>query len=328
MPSISVVMPAYNAGKYIGEAIESVINQTFSDWELIIVNDGSTDNTLEIIKKYADSEPRIHYHSISNSGSARKPRRIAISLAKGDWIVALDADDYLETDDLEKLYVRARTTGAEIVIQRMVGINDGKEKLFSIPAAGFDFGQILTGKEACALTIGNWTIGANGCLVKKELFDNLYKKFSKGEELMNLDEIDTRRLFLSARHIAFCDVNYYYRKHENSITRQFSVKRFDVLKTNQMLRLLVDENYELQDPVRKKMQCTQLRGIAGCQVFYFRHRRKMDQLADRKIEGLIKEAYKEVKIKDTSGIPRWMKLLLISNYRLFLSVTFLYSLLK
>lgn len=328
MPSISVVMPAYNAGKYIGEAIESVINQTFSDWELIIVNDGSTDNTLEIIKKYADSEPRIHYHSISNSGSARKPRRIAISLAKGDWIVALDADDYLEKDDLEKLYARARTTGAEIVIQRMVGINDGKQELFSIPAASFDFGQILTGKEACALTIGGWTIGAAGCLVKKELFDNLFEKSPKGEELMNLDEIDTRRLFLSARQIAFCDVNYYYRMHENSITHQFSVKRFDVLKTNQMLRLLVDENYEFQHPIREKMQCTQLRGIAGCQAFYFRHRRKMNLSADRKIQGLILEAYKEVKMMDTSGIPWWMKLILLSHYRLFLSVTFLYSLLK
>lgn len=321
-------MPAYNAGQYIGEAIESVINQTFSAWELIIVNDGSTDNTLEIIKKYAAHEPRIHYHSISNSGSARKPRRIAISLAQGDWIVGLDADDYLEKDDLEKLYARARTTGAEIVVQRMVGINDGKQELFSIPAAGFDFGQILTGKEACALTIGDWTIGANGCIVKNELLEELYKKFPEDEKLMNLDELDTRRLFLSAQHIAFCDVNYYYREHENSITHQFSVKRFDVLKTNQMLRLLVDENYELQHPVREKMQCTQLRNIAGCQAFYFRHRRKMNLSADRKIQGLIKEAYKEVKMMDTSGIPWWMKLILLSHYRLFLSVTFLYSLLK
>lgn len=328
MPSISVVMPAYNAGKYIREAIESVINQTFSDWELIIVNDGSTDDTLEIIKGYAAHEPRIHYHSISNSGSARKPRRIAVSMTQGDWIVALDADDYLDTDDLEKLYARAMETGAEIVIQRMVVINDRKQELFSIPAAGFDFGQILTGKEACALTIGGWTIGANGC-IKNELLEELYKKFPEGgEELMNLDEVDTRRLFLSARHIAFCDVNYYYRMHENSITHQFSVKRFDVLKTNQMLRLLVDENYDLQHPVRKKMQYAQLKGITACQVFYFRHKRNMEISAGRKIQKLIKKAYEEVRIKDISGIPWSRQLLLLSSYRLFLSVTFLYSLLK
>ena len=100
MPKISVVMPAYNAEKYIGEAIESILNQTFKDFEFIIINDGSVDHTKEIIREYND--PRIVL--LEND----KNRGIVLSLNKGldaatgKYIARMDADDIATKDRLEK----------------------------------------------------------------------------------------------------------------------------------------------------------------------------------------------------------------------------------
>lgn len=98
MPTISVIIPAYNAEKTIKQTIESVLNQTFSDFELTIVNDGSTDSTLDIVNSIKDS--RIQVFSHPNSGPNRTRNR-GISQASGEYISFLDADDLWTSDKLE-----------------------------------------------------------------------------------------------------------------------------------------------------------------------------------------------------------------------------------
>jgi hypothetical protein len=90
-PKVTVLMPAYNAGKYIGESIQSVLDQTYSDWELLIVNDGSTDNTVEIVKSYDDSRIRL----LNNPENLRliKTLNHGLEEARGELIARLDADD-------------------------------------------------------------------------------------------------------------------------------------------------------------------------------------------------------------------------------------------
>lgn len=93
-PLVSIIMPCYNAEKYISQAIESVRNQTYSNWELIIVNDCSKDNSVEIISKYIEVDSRIHFYSTDKpSGSPVEPRNIAIKKAAGCFIAFLDSDD-------------------------------------------------------------------------------------------------------------------------------------------------------------------------------------------------------------------------------------------
>ena len=99
MIKISVVMPAYNAEQYIAEAIESILNQTFTDFELIIIDDGSTDRTIEIIEGYKD--PRIRfYRNEQNAGVALTLNR-GIELAKGEFVARMDSDDIAELNRLE-----------------------------------------------------------------------------------------------------------------------------------------------------------------------------------------------------------------------------------
>lgn len=95
MPQISVIIPCYNHGKYLSAALDSLIAQTFTDWEAIIVNDGSTDETDAIATKYSEHDGRIRYFSQNNSG-ASVARNRGVSEAQGELISFLDADDWYE----------------------------------------------------------------------------------------------------------------------------------------------------------------------------------------------------------------------------------------
>lgn len=98
---VSVIMPCYNQGCYLSEALESVINQTYSDWECIIIDDGSTDSSEEIAKEYCQKDGRLRYIYQDNAGVIAA-RNNAIAASSGEYILPLDADDSISTVYLEK----------------------------------------------------------------------------------------------------------------------------------------------------------------------------------------------------------------------------------
>src|SRR5690554_7984530 len=97
MPKISVIIPVYNKAPYLEQCLNSVINQTYKNLEIIIIDDGSTDNSLEICEKYRKKDERIQLISQENQGVS-VARNKGIQKASGEWIYFLDADDYLELD--------------------------------------------------------------------------------------------------------------------------------------------------------------------------------------------------------------------------------------
>ena len=99
---VSIITPCYNGAKFISQTIDSVLAQTYTNWELIIVNDGSVDESSTIIKEYIEKDPRITCIEQSNSGSAES-RNMAIKLSSGDYLAFLDADDIWHIDYLEKM---------------------------------------------------------------------------------------------------------------------------------------------------------------------------------------------------------------------------------
>jgi len=102
MPLVSVIMPAYNAEKTIDVAIESVLKQTVSDFELIIIDDGSTDNTNGIVNKYADMDNRVVALANGGNRGVSYTRNYAVSIAQGEWIAFLDSDDAWQPTKLER----------------------------------------------------------------------------------------------------------------------------------------------------------------------------------------------------------------------------------
>ena len=99
---VSIIMPAYNAEKYIEEAIESVLKQTYRNWELIIVNDCSIDATEQIVKKYQEKDERIKFHSLTENHGVANARNTALQNAVGRYIAFLDSDDMWLPEKLEK----------------------------------------------------------------------------------------------------------------------------------------------------------------------------------------------------------------------------------
>lgn len=133
-PRISVVIPAYNHENFIGAAIESVLCQSFTDFELIIIDDGSTDKTADVIKSFTDS--RIAYYHQENQDAFNTINR-GISLAKGEYIAILNSDDVYTCDRLEKLYQYCQTSETQCVITDVIPIgDDGTE--FTDPQFGWN----------------------------------------------------------------------------------------------------------------------------------------------------------------------------------------------
>ena len=117
IPSISVIIPLYNAKEYISNCLDSLLSQTFQDFEVIVVNDCSTDNSDEIVESYREKfGDRIKFiRTEKNSGNAGTPRNIGLNFANGEYVFFMDADDYLKENSLDTLYTAAKKHEAEVV---------------------------------------------------------------------------------------------------------------------------------------------------------------------------------------------------------------------
>lgn len=249
---ISIVIPFYNASAFMSDTLSSIIAQTFPDFELICVDDCSTDDTCTILKRYAAQDSRIRIvRTMKNSGSARKPLDLGISVSQGDFLCLVGHDDKLAPDYIELLADRQKATSVDIVFGKMIFF-DKDRTLFSIPREDFDLSQILTGREAVMLTIGSWQIGANGALIKRELLISQRKNSKIDPCLMNADEYDTRDLLVGAKYVAFTNAGYFYRQHQASVTKQFS-RQFECLETDRCLKDLFSDKFGIDSPEYRKM---------------------------------------------------------------------------
>lgn len=115
IPTLSIILPVYNGEAFLGQAIDSVLNSTLKSWELILVNDGSTDSTGDLCQAYCLKDKRIHSISQDNRGLSGA-RNAGFSHAVGTWIAYLDADDFVEPDYYERLVTEAEESGAEFLV--------------------------------------------------------------------------------------------------------------------------------------------------------------------------------------------------------------------
>ena len=117
VPAISIIMPMFNVDKYVGQCLDSVLAQTFKDYEVMLVNDCSTDRSREIAESYLDKfDGRLRIHSLAhNSGGAAVPRNTAIRMARGKYLYILDSDDVLLPKTLEEFYNAAEEFDADYV---------------------------------------------------------------------------------------------------------------------------------------------------------------------------------------------------------------------
>ena len=214
---ISVIINVYNGEKFIKKCLDSIVNQTYKDLEIIIVNDGSTDNTLKMCESYKDK--RIRIISTEKKGLALS-RNVGIDNANGEYLYFVDVDDFIELDTLEYLYNICKKYNTEIATSRALEIDNYNTIVKNYRPKV----KVISNKEMLEkiLLWDNRAEAVWNKLIKKDLFENL-----RFEDRLINDIAFTYKLVLKANTIAYSNqIKYYHFKHENSISKQ-KIEDFD-----------------------------------------------------------------------------------------------------
>ena len=192
--SVSIIMPAFNCEKFIDQSIESVINQSYQNWELLIVNDGSTDNTKDIVESYAKHDSRISLINFEDNQGAAISRNVAVDQAKNRFLAFLDSDDVWKPEKLEKQLKFMRINNCTFSCTYYGKIDEMNNEIKKIIRSKdiSDYGEVL---KNCP---GNSTVIYDSVLLGKFYIDNIKKRndfvmwlkvIKKAEFLYCLDEV-------------------------------------------------------------------------------------------------------------------------------------------
>lgn len=149
IPKVSIIVPCYNQAQYLDEALQSVLEQTYQNWECIIINDGSPDNTEEVVKKWLEKDSRFKY-VLKENGGLSSARNAGLDMATGDYIQFLDSDDVLAENKLQlslEQLILNQTSGVEVVITNFrkftTSINSSTNPYCNLNPAQFNFESLL-----------------------------------------------------------------------------------------------------------------------------------------------------------------------------------------
>lgn len=170
---VSIITPTYNCGKFIAETIESIQAQTYTNWELIIVDDCSKDNTEEIVKVYMEKDARIKYHRLETNSGAAVARTTAMKLAEGEYMAFCDSDDLWMPDKLEKQLSFMKNTGHAFSCTAYEQIDEDGNSLNRIikPKEKCDYNRLLLD-----CPVGNSTVMYNVEVMGKFEVPNIRKR--------------------------------------------------------------------------------------------------------------------------------------------------------
>lgn len=288
--TFSIIIPMYNAEATIARTIESVLGQTCHSWELIIVDDCSTDKGCEICQTYIDRYDDCDIKLLrlkENSGNAKSPCDTGVLNAGGEYCLKLDSDDTFAREYLE-IMSKHISDGADVVIPIMTMVAHNTDNILGqIPSSTFDIHQSLSGKEACRLTIPEWQIGCNGMAFKKELYD--YVISLNDFFYMNSDELSSRIILYYADKVALSDARYFYFQHPESITHKPSVKLCEMLYVDVQIINFVRERYDSELLKRAKRKLVSR--LIVLQKQYIKSNRMFSKAEWLKISDTIRENY-------------------------------------
>lgn len=237
MKKVSIIVPAYNVEKYIVDTIKAIEVQTYKNIEIIIVNDGSTDNTLKICKELAKENKNIKLVNQYNKGVS-EARNKGIEIATGEYMAFIDSDDLLEKDMIELLVKGLEKYNADISIcGYKINYNNeyysyyGTKKIFE-----YNQKQLIEeflNEEKISVSLWNK-------LFRKECIKNI--QFAKGIRI-NEDKLFLLKAILNSQKAVYQDIcKYIYIKRENSATTsKFSERIFDVIKVNKKIKEILAE---------------------------------------------------------------------------------------
>jgi len=233
---ISVILCAYNEERFINKAIESILNQSLNDFELIVVNDGSTDSTLDIINSYNDNRIRLINQKNIGLGASRNK---AMKLARGEYVAFLDGDDWFRSDALEIAYSEAKSQNTDITIFQIKYFDDETGEFsdndwFNLNSFDESFDNRTFNPDECSSFLFDLSVNACQKIYRNEFLSQSGAEFVEGiffEDMPFFFEI-----FLKAKRISIIRKHlYYHRKHSKSITDVIDCDYLDTVPAGQEL---------------------------------------------------------------------------------------------
>lgn len=222
MKEISIIVPIYNIENYLEKCLQSILNQNFQSYEVILVNDGSTDNSREIAEKYVALNSNLFRLINQENKGLSEARNTGINAANGKYICFVDSDDYIENDYLQKMYETMQHTDADMVFCAFRSVDETGNCLKNVYEFSFEAGvpYVLKERKDVLLTQN----AAWNKLYKKSIIDEHQLYFTKGAWYEDLRFV--KKYVLFADKFAYCDkVLYNYLIRTGSIMNSMSSKR-------------------------------------------------------------------------------------------------------
>ena len=250
MVDISVIVPVYNVARYLPQCLDSIVNQTFEDIEIICINDGSTDDSLEILESYSKKDSRIKIISQENRGLGAA-RNVGMKHASGRYVFFIDSDDFIKQNTLELLYDNAVSNNSDMVFYRLYRYIDGKESYNSLFNFKKHFGEVdydnftFTYRDAKDFVLNN---GFSACikLYSRKFLDSI-PDFYFSEGIAFEDVVPHVKVMIKASRISFIpDFLYYYRSNTDSLVNN-PENAFDILKVIDMVEDVLRQNNLLEE---------------------------------------------------------------------------------
>ena len=243
VPLISIIVPAYNVEKYIKACLDSIIIQTYSNFEVIVINDGSTDQTEKMLNEY-ESNPKIRIFSQKNGGLSAA-RNQGLKLANGELVCFIDSDDSVKSDYLEKLVAPFfEDTDVDITVC-------GYQEKFENSVINHVLkSQKITGAQATKdllIKQQDFNILAWNKLYRKKLFSNNHIEYPAGQ--IHEDNLTTYKLFSHAQKVFYIsDVLYIYQRTHSEITKNLYSKEKTLKRLQVKEQMAIEAGQYLQDP--------------------------------------------------------------------------------
>jgi Glycosyltransferases involved in cell wall biogenesis len=308
MSEISIVVPVYNVERYLNRCISSILKQTFTDFELILIDDGSKDYSASICDEYKEKDSRIKVIHQENAGLSAA-RNKGIEVSNGKYITFIDSDDFIHPNMLEVLYINIVNFDADIAMCDHHRVYENKE----VPREFCENNITLyTNLEAVRKIVEKSEermIVAWGKLYKQNLFSDIRYPVGKYHE----DEFVTYKLLYKSDRIASTDAKlYYYLQRSNSITGStYNIKRLEKLEAlNEAIEFFQSENN------KTLTYLAEFRYLLNIQIAYYRVKYEMNynKVIMKKLKNKYNDKFSEFDRGDINGIPVIKRILLIFFY--------------
>lgn len=265
MPKISIIVPVYNVEQYLVKCLESILNQTFKDFELICIDDCSTDNSLHILRQYAEMDKRITVVELKQNKKQGGARNAGLDIAKGEYITFIDADDFVESAFIEKMYNAMKEHKSDLIVTNVLNISENKEEkeLKQELDLYYKNMEFSSGKHSYNFSSDKIRTGPVAKLYRKDIIDKHNIRFP--EYLIQEDEAFYWFYMPYVKNLYYINENLYYRLiHETSTMYELRYnnkniydhliiikKIFKYLKKNKIFKLYKNTFIEYVETVIK-----------------------------------------------------------------------------